>query len=587
MDLVQEAFLSIELQDLLVLIIDCQTSGSNVGKSHLLELGWFPTQASDPAGSDTLAPSVRLIQPPSGWLVPPRVARLTGIDDRQLEKGMTAGQVWQDLLNCARRIAARNGMPRCPAVIHYARFEMGFIRKLAAQANAETEPPLEAICTHRIAARLLPTLPRKGLRAVAGYFGHSIGKHKRCLDHLLASQAIWRHLVQRLIAEHGITTLDQLREWIEAPSPDTTARRIYPMPRQTRLNVPQAPGIYRMHRSNGDLLYIGKATNLRQRINSYFRAGGRHSESTLEMLSQAVDLQTQTTCSALEAALLESDEIKRHKPPYNIALTDDHRKLFFLSRDFQHHAALPDDVCRIGPVSHRPSFMAARTIARSLSLDKPVVDIGEIPQILAMPERHCPDQACLMLGLERFRNTHKTQLHGSQILRGLLKIGRLAWIEKMNRQAAERIADVETQPADEPKPFAWNPEAVAKSMTAILRHCEFLIRRARWLAILSESTIAWQVRDPASDRWNVAIFSRGQLLRRNFSRRQNPLASPPGAGRPVMERRRCLNLPTYDRLRVLTTELRRLLLEKRPVCVRLSRGVCLREKQLQRLMRWI
>jgi hypothetical protein len=70
--------LGIDLQDLLVLIMDCQTSGSNVEQSHLLELGWFPTQAADPAGSDALAPSVRLIQPPAGWLVPPRVEKLTG-----------------------------------------------------------------------------------------------------------------------------------------------------------------------------------------------------------------------------------------------------------------------------------------------------------------------------------------------------------------------------------------------------------------------------------------------------------------------------------------------------------------------------
>lgn len=579
--------MGIDLQNLLVLIIDCQTSGSNVEKSHLLELGWFPAQAADPAGSGALAPSVRLIQPPPGWRVPPRVEKLTGIDNRQLEKGMTAGQAWEELLNCARWVAARNGMPRCPAVIHYARFEMGFLRKLAAQANAEKELPLEAICTHRIAARLLPTLPRKGLRAVAGYFGHSIGKRKRCFDHLLASQAIWRHLVQRLIAEHGITTLEQLREWLQSPSPDTPSRRIYPMPRQTRLKAPQAPGIYRMHRSNGDLLYIGKATNLRQRVNSYFRAGGRHSESTLEMLSQAVDLQTEATPSALEAALLESDEIKRHKPPYNIALTDDHRELFFLSRDFKHHTTLPDDVCRIGPVSHLPCFIAACAIARCLLPEKPVIDSGEIPRILALPQRYCPDHACMVLGLECFRATYQKQLQGSQILRGLLKIGRLSWIEKMNRQADERPVDLETQPADDPEPFAWTPDTVVKSMTALLRHCGFLMRRARWLAILSEATIAWQVRDSASDRWNVIIFSRGEILKRNFSRRQKPLPLPPGAGRPLTARRRCLNLPTYDRLRVLTTELRRLLSEKRPLCVRLSRRVCLHEEQLQRLLRWI
>jgi DNA polymerase-3 subunit epsilon len=579
--------LTIELQDLLVLVIDCQTSGSNVEKSQLLEVGWLPARATDTAEPEERFPAVRLIRPPQEWQVPSRVEKLTGIDNRQLEKGEAAGSVWHDLQSCARWVADRNGLPRCPAVIHYARFEMGFLRKLAAQADTGPDLALEPICTHRIATRLLPTLPRKGLRAVAGYFGHSLGKQKRCRDHLLASRTIWSHLVQRLRAEHGVTTLERLREWLQSPSPDRAAARIYPMPRQIRLNTPQAPGIYRMHRSNGDLLYIGKAANLRQRINSYFRAGGRHSESTLEMLSQAVDIETEATASALEAALLESDEIKRHRPPYNIALTDDHRKLYFLSRDFRHHAAQPDEVCRIGPVSHIASFVATGAMAHFCSPQPPTIDIEQIGQILPMPERHRPDPECLRLGLERFWQRHENQLPGSRNLRRLLKIGRLSWIEKMNRQAVEEPVEAETPPADPPEPFVWTPDAVANTMVALSRHCGFLIRRARWLAILSEATITWQARDRASDRWNVIIVSRGELLRRRFQRRQAPLALPPGAGRPIAERRQCLNLPTYDRLRVLTTELRRLLGAKRPLCIRLSRRVCLEQEQLQRLMRWI
>ncbi len=579
--------MGIDLQDLLVLVIDCQTSGSSVEKSHLLELGWLPSRAADRAGPDDRSPSVRLLRPPAGWQMPPRVAKLTGIDSRMLEKGVTAEQAWRQLLESACRVAAVNGMPRCPAVIHYARFELGFLRKLAAQADAGQEFPVETICTHRIATRLLPTLPRKGLRAVAGFFGHSIGKRKRCLDHLLASAAIWRHLVRRLAADHGIATLDQLREWLQTPPPAEATRRIYPMPRQIRLNLPQAPGIYRMHRSNGDVLYIGKATNLRQRINSYFRAGGRHSESTLEMLSQAVDLQTAVTPSALEAALLESDEIKHRKPPYNIALSDDHRELFFLSRNFKHYATKPDDVCRIGPVCHLPPFLAAGAMERRLLADTSDIDTDDIPQLLAMPQRYCPDHACMLLGLDRFRDIYDELLHGPRILYGLLKVGRLSWIDKMNRHAVEMPGDDQPPPETKPEPFSWTPDAVAKSMTANLRHCSFLIRRARWLAILSESAVAWQVRDSRADQFNVMIINEGKIVKRGFSHRQHPLPVPPGVDTPLMRRRCNLDLPAYDRLRVLTTELRRLLSEKRPVCIRLNRRVYLYEEQLGRLMQWI
>ena len=119
---------------------------------------------------------------------------------------------------------------------------------------------------------------------------------------------------------------------------------------EIRRLLPARPGIYRMLRANGDLLYIGKATSLKQRVNSYFRQKGAHAEHTLEMLSQAADLRVTRTGSALEAAVLESDEIKRHSPPYNMALQTGQRKLTFCSHDLKKCAATPDSNYCIGPL---------------------------------------------------------------------------------------------------------------------------------------------------------------------------------------------------------------------------------------------
>jgi DNA polymerase III epsilon subunit-like protein len=151
------------IQEMLVLAINCQTSGSSVENSHLLEIGWLPIRAADAENTDGHVPTVQLIRPPDNWQLPARIANLTGIDGRQLKNGLTPTRAWQELLEVAHRLAARNNLPRCPAVIHFARFEMGFIQKLAAQYGAGCQIPIEAICTHQIAARLLPTLPRKGL----------------------------------------------------------------------------------------------------------------------------------------------------------------------------------------------------------------------------------------------------------------------------------------------------------------------------------------------------------------------------------------------------------------------------------------
>ena len=93
------------------------------------------------------------------------------------------------------------------------------------------------------------------------------------------------------------------------------------MPRDVRLSLPHAPGIYRMLRTDGSVLYVGKAASLHHRVNSYFRKQNGVPERLLEMLSQARAISFDVTPSPLEAALLEPDEIKRHRPPYNVALT--------------------------------------------------------------------------------------------------------------------------------------------------------------------------------------------------------------------------------------------------------------------------
>ena len=81
------------------------------------------------------------------------------------------------------------------------------------------------------------------------------------------------------------------------------------VPRDVRLSLPTAPGIYRMLRTDGSVLYVGKAASLHHRVNSYFRKQAGVPERSLEMLSQARAISFDVTPSPLEAALLEPDEI--------------------------------------------------------------------------------------------------------------------------------------------------------------------------------------------------------------------------------------------------------------------------------------
>lgn len=82
------------------------------------------------------------------------------------------------------------------------------------------------------------------------------------------------------------------------------------------------PGVYRMYDIDQQLLYVGKAKNLKNRVSSYFRANGL-TNKTVALVSRIHSIEVTVTHSETEALLLEQTLIKQHRPPYNILLVDD------------------------------------------------------------------------------------------------------------------------------------------------------------------------------------------------------------------------------------------------------------------------
>ena len=229
--------------------------------------------------------------------------------------GISSEIVWKRLVETAQQITTGNSLSSCPLVIHFARFEEPFLRQLHQENSPKNAFPFRIICTHEIAIRLLPDLPRRGIRAIAGYFGHSMPELKRSTDHVIATAFIWKKLVGLLDTTCGVSGLHQLIDWLAATKPPGRSGRSFPMNPEVHLRLPDKPGIYRMLRAKkGDPLYIGKAKSLKQRVNSYFWQKTAHAEHILEMLTQARELDFTLTGSALEAAILEADEIKSLKP---------------------------------------------------------------------------------------------------------------------------------------------------------------------------------------------------------------------------------------------------------------------------------
>ncbi|MBR2974761.1 MAG: excinuclease ABC subunit UvrC [Clostridia bacterium] len=93
---------------------------------------------------------------------------------------------------------------------------------------------------------------------------------------------------------------------------------------QTKLkNLPEEPGVYLMYDADGNLLYVGKAKNLKNRVRQYFFASTNKTEKVLAMLSHVDTFRYVITGTETDALSLENTLIKKHTPPYNILLKDD------------------------------------------------------------------------------------------------------------------------------------------------------------------------------------------------------------------------------------------------------------------------
>jgi len=163
---------------------------------------------------------------------------------------------------------------------------------------------------------------------------------------------------------------------------------------------PKTPGVYLMKNATGDIIYVGKATSLRNRVASYF---ARPHERRLENLVQEIDdIKYQTTPTVIEALVLEANLIKKYSPKYNVKEKDDKSFLYvatsrekfpkiFLIRGLEIKRLTPGNKKQIarffGPYTSAASLRAALDILRKI-----------------FPYRDCqtfPKRPCLQYHLKR------------------------------------------------------------------------------------------------------------------------------------------------------------------------------------------
>jgi DNA polymerase III subunit epsilon len=347
------------LEDAEFVVFDLETTGLSAERNRICEVGAVRVRALEPVDHFQ-----SLVNP--GVPLPDPIARLTGLRERELRSAPSVSSVVKRFLTFAGDELL---------VAHNARFDQRFLERqlLLAHGRRLSEPPL---CTAALARRLLEgRLRRVGLASLAHFFGVPTGPCHRALPDAEATAQVLVHLIG-LAQELGARRLSELRA-LAAPR----KRRVYGK-RSLAKGAPTRPGVYLFRDRHGQVLYVGRARDLRARLRSYFRS--ERQRPSVEAALLALDrIEWHVLGSELEAALEELRLIRELDPPANSRSRRKEHGLYLKRRGEEF--IVTKSATQLGPISNRrKASLAASALASSTTeeLDA-LLQGGPLPRLRA------------------------------------------------------------------------------------------------------------------------------------------------------------------------------------------------------------
>ncbi len=278
-------------------VVDLETTGGRAGPGTIVEIGAY--RMTGRRIGESFQTLVRPHAP-----IPRFITGLTSITNAMVRDAPRI----EDILP-----AFRDFMGDSVMVAHNAPFDFSFLDfEFRRIFGIGVRNPV--LCTLRMARRFLPSVKRRRLDALAEHFGLATdGRHRGLGDARMAAEIL--SIFLDIAEKNGLARLDLL---LDHNQRGIAGRRIerHIAPEEVAA-LPSAPGVYIMRNVRGDLLYVGKARRLKDRVSSYFNAGISLNAKTADLVSHVWKLETRVTRSSLDAALLEARLIRELKPPFN------------------------------------------------------------------------------------------------------------------------------------------------------------------------------------------------------------------------------------------------------------------------------
>jgi len=296
----------VHIADVPFVVVDVETTGHS-GKDHrVTEIACVVVRDGEIIDEFT-----SLVNPRQH--IPSTISKITGITDAMVWNAPEAHEVFLHV----RRLMQQ---PYSVFVAHNVSFDWSFVSQSFSRAGLpEIEMP--RVCTYKLSKRLFPKQKKLNLGAVAEHLNVPLTHRHRAFGDASATAKVLIRLIAMLQEQHGVETLNDLLAFQNKRMQNFKAvPRSIERLHNTLKNLPDEPGVYYFRSQNDELLYIGKAKSLSNRVHSYFQPGAQHAPKIAELVKQVRDVQWKTTGTELSALLLESKEIKTHQPRYNTAI---------------------------------------------------------------------------------------------------------------------------------------------------------------------------------------------------------------------------------------------------------------------------
>lgn len=297
--------------------VDVETTGLAPGRHRLIEVAAVIVTAGG-----ELTSFRRLINPDRK--IPQFITQFTGITESMVTRSARAGSVLPKL---------REFIGGRPVVGHNVGFDLSFLNAESDRAGMGTAFPETGLDTITLARRYVTGLRRASLDRVALALHIPVHTRHRALPDARLTAQVFALLLARA-REEGCETLEDLWRVSDGAAP---VRFSQPEPRPTgkiylnpawRQNFPTTPGVYLMSDAAGEVIYVGKAKRLRDRLASYYSQPLGYTRKMDGLLQSVVHIETRELGSELEALLVESQLIKALQPRYNVQLKNHERYPF-------------------------------------------------------------------------------------------------------------------------------------------------------------------------------------------------------------------------------------------------------------------